>query len=432
MLSFPFNSICCQQTDASIALEVKSMRRWEFNGLDQALSCISSWFSGSPSETRTLKSNLVLLLDKVPSHSSRGFTVASKDLLLNEVSQAELFCEDVFFDVRDLPFDTNDIAYMDHNVEKPVLIHGDEEPNHVNNDIESMGYKDTLLLFRFNNRDLPFKLRQIITSDMKLLTLLESGLPSWVIFFQSYPLFCKLYRPWMRPLFRTLYILISLVTVIIGFYDLYKNVPLLKAAASHICGPLFEWIEDWDMISRLRYLGTMLFLQNFEKAVKWFLATTRVLKMLVSLVTQPFLYPLQEMMDILTPLLSMPSELGELFYTNVWIVVKFFHSVAVNMIDILFTPLEFLYSYLFSLGTNTTLNSWFLVYFSWPKSMFLVYIYICLCSLKTDLNYLLRDPQWLWPFHSLVPCGNYSCFLHELVFCWRITGLIYSLKYMKF
>lgn len=394
MLSFLFNSVCCQQTDPSIALEVKSMRRWEFNGLDQALSCTSSWFSGTPSETQTLKSNLVLLLDKVPSHSAQGFTVSSKDLLLNEASQAEFFCEDVFFDVRDLPFDTNDIAYMDHKGEEPVVILGDQEPNRVkvDNDIESMGYKDTLLLFRFNNRDLPFKLRQIITSDMKLLTLLESGLPSWVIFFQSYPLFCKLYRPWMRPLFRTLDILISLVTVIIGFYDLYKNVPLLKATASHICGPLFEWIEDWDMISRLRYLGTMLFLQNFEKAVKWFLATTRVLKMLVSLVTQPFLYPLQEMMDVLTPLLGMPSELGELFYTNVWIVVKFFHSVVVNMIDILFTPLEFLYSYLFSLGTNTTLNSWFLVYFFMTK-VHVSGLYICLCSLKTDLNYLLYDPQ---------------------------------------
>ncbi|KAF3435961.1 hypothetical protein FNV43_RR23053 [Rhamnella rubrinervis] len=317
------------QTDASFALEVKSLRRWEFNGLDQALS--------------------------FPSHSSPGFTLASKELLPNDASQNEYFCEDAFFDVRDLPCDTSDIYYTDGQVEEPVILMDgdDQEPNQakVDNDIESMEYKDTLLLFRFNNRDLPFKLRQIITSDLKLLTLLESGLPSWVIFFQSYPLFCKLYCPWMRPLFRTLYVLISLVTVIIGFYDLYKNVPLLKATASHICGPLFEWIQDWDMISRLRYLGTMLFLQNFENALKCSLVATRVLKLLVSLLTKPFLYPLQEMVDVLTPLWSIFSELGEQFYSNVWIVVKFFYSVVVDLVDVIFTPLEVLYSYLFSLVT---------------------------------------------------------------------------------
>ena len=46
------------------------------------------------------------------------------------------------------------------------------------------------------------------------------------------------------------------------FYDLYKNVPLLRDTASHICGPLIDWIEDWDKISRVRYLGTMLFIQD--------------------------------------------------------------------------------------------------------------------------------------------------------------------------
>ncbi|XP_048336458.2 uncharacterized protein LOC112492820 isoform X4 [Ziziphus jujuba] len=313
------------QADASMALEVKALRRWEFNGIEQALSCISSWFSGTSSETQTLKSNLILLLDKVPSNSSWGITVASKELLLNEASQAELFSEDVFFDVRDPPFDTDDIACMDHQVEEPSV----EEDN----DIESVEYKDTLLLLRFNNKDLPSKLRQIITSDLKLLTLLESGLPTWVIFFQSYPLFCKLYCPWMRPLFRTLYILISLVTVIIGFYDLYKNVPLLKAAASHLCGPLFKWIEAWDVKARLRYLGTMLFLQNFEKAMKWSLVATRSVKLLVSLLTKPFIYPLKEMLDILTPLWNLFSEMVST--TNLELHFITFLTLVLSLVNVL-------------------------------------------------------------------------------------------------
>lgn len=335
---------------------MKALSRWEFNGIEQALSCISSWFSGTSSETQTLKSNLSLLLDKLPSHSSWEITVASKELLLNEASQAEFFCEDVFFDVRDPPFDADDMARVDHQVEEPM--HGNGKPNEESDfDIESVGYKDALLLFRFNNKDLPFRLRQIITSDLKLLTLLESGLPTWVIFFQSYPLFCKLYCPWMRPLFRTLYISISLVTVIIGFYDLYKNVPLLKATASHLCGPLFKWIEAWDVKSRLRYLGTMLFLQNFEKAVRWVLVAARVVKLLVSLLTKPFIYPLKEMLDVLTPLWSLFSEMDEIFYTNVWILVKYFYSMVFELIEVLISPLEVLCSYLFILGMHTILNS---------------------------------------------------------------------------
>ncbi|XP_052627383.1 uncharacterized protein LOC128133908 [Lactuca sativa] len=103
--------------------------------------------------------------------------------------------------------------------------------------------RDVLLLFKFNNHDLPFELKEIIVSDLRLLTLLEAGLPSWVIFSQSYPVFCHSYRPWMCPLARALYVIISIVTVVIGFYDLYKNVPVLKATASRLCGPLFDWIE---------------------------------------------------------------------------------------------------------------------------------------------------------------------------------------------
>jgi hypothetical protein len=136
-------------------------------------------------------------------------------------------------------------------------------------------YSDTLILFRFRDSLLPLKLRQIIMSDIRLLTLLESGLPSWVIFFQSYPLLCQLYRPWMRPLVRSLYLLASLVTVLIGFYDLYKNVPLLKSAAARICGPLFGWIETWDMVTRIQYLGTILFLRNLRKCLQSLLALVR-------------------------------------------------------------------------------------------------------------------------------------------------------------
>lgn len=344
--------MCCLQTDASIALEVKSLIKWEFSSIDQAVSCIPSWFLGTLSETLTLQSNLIYLHNKVLSRSSRGIIVASKELLLFDTSQADFFSEDTFFDVVESPSAENTIPNEENWVEEQV--HETKEQNmEVDGDFKPMGYKDTLLLFRYNDKDLPFKLREVITSDLKLLTLLESGLPSWVIFLQSYPLFCKLYRPWMRHLFGTLYILISLVTVVIGFYDLYKNVPLLKATASHLCGPLFVWIEAWDMVSRIRYLGTMLFLQNSEKAVKWFLVVMRTVKLLLSPLTASLMYSVEEMIDFLAPLWCPFASLVVVLYKTTRLAVVFFCSMVLDCFEILFSPLVVLYSYMSSLGIHT-------------------------------------------------------------------------------
>lgn len=166
---------------------------------------------------------------------------------------------------------------------------------------ETETYRDVLIVFRFKDPMLPFELQKIVMADSKLLKMLESGLPSWVIFLQSYPIFCQLYRPWMRPLCGTIYFMVSVVTVVIGFYDLYKNVPILKATAARLCGPLFEWIEHWEMISRLKYLGTMLVLQNFEKAFRWLFITVRAIRQLCLLLMRPFVEPLALLVDVVLP-----------------------------------------------------------------------------------------------------------------------------------
>ena len=38
------------QTDTSLAIEAKLMRRWEFESIDQAVKNISQWFSGLEAE----------------------------------------------------------------------------------------------------------------------------------------------------------------------------------------------------------------------------------------------------------------------------------------------------------------------------------------------------------------------------------------------
>ena len=59
-----------------------------------------------------------------------------------------------------------------------------------------------------------------------LLPLLESGLPAWSIFLPAYGIY---YRPWFRKATRLAWVLISVVSMIVGFYDLYKNVPGARA-----------------------------------------------------------------------------------------------------------------------------------------------------------------------------------------------------------
>ncbi|KAG8640329.1 hypothetical protein MANES_13G046600v8 [Manihot esculenta] len=336
------------QTDTSLALEVKALRKWEFSGIDQALSCISLWFSSTQTEAQTLWSSLVFLYYKVPS-SSKGIKIASKELLFN-ASQAALFSEDVFFDVRECPIETNDKSCMNNQVEESM--HGKRKENlWEDGNLEPMEYKDAFLLLGFNDRNLPFKLNQIITSDLRLLTLLEAGLPSWVIFLQSYPFFNRVYRPWMRPVFRILYAVISSITVIIGFYDLYKNVPLLKAAASHLSWPIFKWIESCDMISRIWYLGTMLFLHTFEKAVRLFLMKTQVMKLPVLVLARLLIHPLERLIGFLLPVWSIFTGIGDKICMIAEVVIQPLSSMLLVFAEVLFSPLELLYSFILNLGT---------------------------------------------------------------------------------
>ncbi len=67
------------------------------------------------------------------------------------------------------------------------------------------------------------------------------------------------YRPWMRQVTFLLFTCISIVSMILGFYDLYKNVPIVRQAmsalAAHIFPPaqqLFEWLERH---AQIRYVS---------------------------------------------------------------------------------------------------------------------------------------------------------------------------------
>ncbi|KAJ0986504.1 hypothetical protein J5N97_004860 [Dioscorea zingiberensis] len=379
------------QTDTSMALETKLMKRWEFDSVEQAACHISSWFSGTHFEHFLLRSFLDSISvvsdifydasEDIPDSTSKssvehiniGDEVPIENFHLEGSGEPEHtpsspytpppatgpykrrkiiksasmgsdldeVCEEAFSEIVSSPRRSiSSSSSFSSESENEPLIFG------------STNHKDVLILFRFNDHDLPFRLKDIIMSDLRLLTLLEYGLPSWVIFLQSYPVFCKIYRPWMCPLARALYVLISIVTVLIGFYDLYKNVPLLKSTVARLFGPFFEWIENWEMISRIRYLGTMLFLHNFEKAVKWFLMITRACKSLLSVLSKPFIGPVMELVDFILPFWNVCLETVESLSSLLFILFGSTCSMALGIVQVILWPFWFIFTVIWSIATS--------------------------------------------------------------------------------
>lgn len=371
------------QTDTSLAIEAKLMQRWEFDSIARAASCISSWFSGTPSERLLLKECLDSAIGEVFYDAEQSIPIDDDEIVYNDnlcVEDHSIHSAGGNFSVY--PATDEDRTSELHTPPPPTgpckrrkvmksISAGDEVdifPEQIQihdslenfescsssyeDAVEATQYRDVLILFRFNDCNLPFKLQRIIMSDLRLLTLLEAGLPSWVIFLQSYPGFCHLYRSWMCPLVRALYVIISVVTVLIGFYDLYKNVPVLKATASRLCGPLLDWIETWEMVSRIKYLGTMLFLHNFQKAFKWFLTITRTARSFLSVFTQPLAEPLLDFFEFFLPVWNVLIEVVQSFCSVIGIVVESSFNLVGNLVEALLLPIWFSLSVIWSIATS--------------------------------------------------------------------------------
>eukprot|EP00884_Botryococcus_braunii_P017501 jgi/Botrbrau1/4434/Bobra.0348s0023.1 len=91
-------------------------------------------------------------------------------------------------------------------------------------------------------------LRPIIQADERLLKLYESGLPAWAIYAPLYGLW---YRPWLRKLTYAMSIMVSVFSLVMGLYDLYKNVPYLDKVLRSLIDQLhlpstaiFQWLDS--------------------------------------------------------------------------------------------------------------------------------------------------------------------------------------------
>ena len=62
-------------------------------------------------------------------------------------------------------------------------------------------------------------------SDERLLHLYEGGLPAWAIYAPKMGL---PYRPWLRTMTWSLFVAVSVISLLSGFYDLYRHFPIFE------------------------------------------------------------------------------------------------------------------------------------------------------------------------------------------------------------
>ncbi|CAD7704505.1 unnamed protein product [Ostreobium quekettii] len=135
-------------------------------------------------------------------------------------------------------------------------------------------YDYRTLTCHFSHSAMSSRLRPCVESDVRLLKLLEGGVPTWAVFLPACGFW---YRPWMRTVTWLVFIAVSTISLACGFYDLYMNVPFLKSAVLRLIDAInlpavdiLEWLEVHVQV-RLSILLTFLYGKS-----PLFVATLRV------------------------------------------------------------------------------------------------------------------------------------------------------------
>ncbi|CAK9034769.1 unnamed protein product [Durusdinium trenchii] len=111
--------------------------------------------------------------------------------------------------------------------------------------------------FRFDDPFLPYVLREVIhdPEHHRLLRLCEAGIPAWAIVL---PKFTGLYHRYMRHLVAAIVVLVSCLSMLLGFYDLYKRIPLVRSLLKQSLGPLSSKLEELVVVRLSFLLGWIL------------------------------------------------------------------------------------------------------------------------------------------------------------------------------
>jgi len=172
-------------------------------------------------------------------------------------------------------------------------------------------HKNQMLMAYFDDPLFPYLMRDLLKTrgNKPLLRMYERGLPSWAMFLPSYGL---PYRPWMRKVMTVLIFLVSLFTMLLGFYDLYKNIPLLRETMQNTFGTLYQWLEDTCVI-RLGFLLT------------WIVSSSQFCQSFIA-------YPFKLLFPVFSPLIPVVvcvlDLLGNSFLSVVLLLAKVVHGIA--------------------------------------------------------------------------------------------------------
>ncbi|KAK9825452.1 hypothetical protein WJX81_002181 [Elliptochloris bilobata] len=139
---------------------------------------------------------------------------------------------------------------------------------------EAACYRFRTLALSFDDPRVPGALRPLVQGDERLLKLYESGLPAWAV---HMPLWGLWYRPWLRRATYALFVCVSIFSMVMGFYDLLKNVPFLHqvlrnvVARMHLpAAAIFQWLDS-SLKVRLSILCAYLFGKSalFVALLRW-------------------------------------------------------------------------------------------------------------------------------------------------------------------
>jgi hypothetical protein len=160
-------------------------------------------------------------------------------------------------------------------------------------------FKHIMIQAYFDDPLLPFFMQSLVKREenKRILRLYEAGLPSWAVFLPSYGLY---YRPWMRTVMTFLIFCVSLSTMLLGFYDLYKHIPLLRSTLFSVFGPLLEWFEEAIVLRLSFLLGYLLASSMFFQSIVQFCCWP-ILELMASL--SYLLTPLQYLCSFITTVL---------------------------------------------------------------------------------------------------------------------------------
>mmetsp|Transcript_126527 Transcript_126527/g.369715 ORF Transcript_126527/g.369715 Transcript_126527/m.369715 type:complete len:912 (-) Transcript_126527:142-2877(-) len=115
----------------------------------------------------------------------------------------------------------------------------------------------TTVNFRFDDPFVPYVLREVIhdSEHPHLLRLCEAGLPAWAVLLAQYT---GLYRRSMRILVSFVLLLLSCVSMLLGFYDLYRRIPAVRALLEEVLGPASGTLQELVVVRLSVLLGWML------------------------------------------------------------------------------------------------------------------------------------------------------------------------------